>query len=318
MSDTADLISVIVTNYNHAKYLGQRMESLSRQTYPNLEIIVVDNCSTDNSLEVLSRYKSDPRVKIVALGKNVGNINSSNMGVSLSRGKYFIFAEADDHNDPAQIELLHKAMEGNEQIAAAFCRSYMVDSEGKIFDEDFNHRDRSFREACSKDTIIPGRSAQRFLLYSCIIPNFSAVLFRREYFDLAGGLTHRYQTCADWDFWFRMAQKGDLYYLSTPLNYFRRHRASAGTLLGVELTVIEIMKMLYQESRNVDLTVWEKFRFKVNVGVIWGRYRKPDPGLWWKSFPSIWRQSLSYDKFSLVYLILAFIKRGTERMIGRA
>ena len=52
-----DLISVIVTNYNHAKYLDIRMESLLNQTYQNLEMIVIDNCSTDNSLEVLERYK---------------------------------------------------------------------------------------------------------------------------------------------------------------------------------------------------------------------------------------------------------------------
>jgi len=314
---TADLISVIVTNYNHAKYLDQRMESLLAQTYPNIEIIVIDNCSTDNSLDVLAKYKKYSHVRIIVQEKNVGCVGSSNLGVSLSHGQFFMFAEADDYNAPSQIELLHKAMAGNEEIGVAFSRSYLVDAGSKIFDEDFNHRDRSFKAFCSKDTLIPKCLAQRFLLFSLIIPNFSAVLFRRKYFDLAGGLVP-YKSCADWEFWFRMSRCCDFYYLTTPLNYFRRHGASTQSLMGIQLLIIDIMELLYTESRKAALTFWEKFQFRVNIGVIWGRYRKPAPAIWWKCFPSIWWQSLKYDKLSLVFLMLAFIKRGTERMTGRA
>ena len=238
------------------------------------------------------------------------------MGVKMSSGKYFIFAEADDYSDPREIELLHEAMAGNEGIGAAFCRSYMVDGEGKIFGEDFYYQDRSFKEYCSKDTLIPGPLAHRFLLFSHIIPNFSAVLFRRKYYDLAEGLTHRFKTCADWDFWFRLSRQCDLYYLTTPLNYFRRHATTTGNLYGIELTLKEIINLLYTEALKSDLTFWQQIRFKVNLGVIWGRYRKPTPSLWWQCFPSIWRQSLKYDKLSLVYLIIAFIKRSAQRMIG--
>lgn len=315
MDNTKDLISVIVTNYNHAKYLDQRMESLLAQTYPNLEIIVIDNCSTDNSLEVLSKYKKYSHIKITALEKNTGYVNSSNLGVSMSRGKFFIFAEADDYNAPTQIELLHKAMAGNEQIGVAFCRSFMVDAQGKIFDEDFNYRDRSFKEYCSGDTLIPRRLAQRFLLYSCIIPNFSAALFRRECFDRAGGLLAR-KACSEWEFWFRICGYCDFYYLTTPLNYYRRHGASYMSLLGIQTTVIQIMEVLYTASRKADLTLWEQLCFRVNIGVIWGRYRKPAPDIWWKSFPSIWRESLKYDKLSVVFLMLAFIKRSTQRLMA--
>ncbi len=317
IKDTADLISVIVTNYNHAEYLDQRMESLLNQTYPNLEIIVVDNCSTDNSRDVLAKYKNKTEVKIVALEKNGGCASSSNMGVSLSRGKFIMFAEADDYNAPSHIELLHKAMAGNEQIGVAFCRSLMVDAQGRVFDEDFNHRDRSFKEYCFKDTLIPKRLAQRYLLFSCVIPNMSAALIRRKYFDLTGGFSSHYKTCLDWDFWCRISRCCDFYYLTASLNNFRRHGTSNVSLSGIQLTIIEIMEVLYTAFRKADLTFWEQVRFKINFGVIWGRYRKPAPGVWWKSLPSIWWQSLKYDKLSLVYLMLAFIKRGTQRLMGR-
>ena len=93
----------------------------------------------------------------------------------MSRGNFFIFAEADDYNAPAQIELLYKAMASNENIGGAFCQNFVVDDQNKIFDKDFKSRDRSFREYCSSDTFIPGPLAHRFLLPSFIIPNFSAV-----------------------------------------------------------------------------------------------------------------------------------------------
>ena len=316
MNSTLELISVIVTNYNHAKYLDQRMESLLNQTYKNLEIIVVDNCSTDNSLDVLAKYKKYEHVKIVGLEKNTGFVNSSNLGVSLSHGKFFIFAEADDYAAPAQIERLYKAMAGNELIGVAFCRSLIVDTEGKVVDEDYNRQDRFFKKFCCKDTLIHRRLAQRFFLFSCIIPNYSAALFRRKYFDLAGGLVAHYKSCSDWEFWFRFSQNCDFYYLTSSFNNYRRHGTSYVSLLGMQLTVIEIMEMLYKASRNIDLTFWEQFQFRVNIGVIWGRYRKPNPKLWRKSFPAIWRHSLKYDKLSLLFLIFAFIKRVAERMIG--
>lgn len=316
MNSTPELISVIVTNYNHAKYLDQRMESLLAQTYRSIEIIVVDNCSTDNSLEVLAKYMKYAHIKIVALEENRGFVNSSNLGVSLSRGKFFIFAEADDYNAPLQIELLYQAMSSNQQIGVAFCRSFMVDAQSKVLDEDFNHRDRLFKEYCAKDTLIPNYMAQRFLFFSIIIPNFSAALIRRKYFDLAGGLAAQ-QSCPEWAFWFRMCRLCDFYYLATPLNNYRKHGGSYMSLLGIESAIIGIMEVLYTEAPKAGMTFWEWISFRVNIGVIWGRYRKTAPGDWWKSFPSIWRQSLKYDKLSLVFLILAFFKRGAERMIGR-
>lgn len=315
MNKTPELISVIVTNYNHAKYLDQRMESLLKQTYPNLEIIVVDNRSTDNSLDVLSKYKKFGHVKIVALEENGGFINSSNLGVSLSHGKFFVFAEADDYSDPSQIELLHNAIVDDEQIGVAFCRSFLVDANGKVVGDDFNHRDLSFRKFCSKDKLIPKLLARRFLLFSLIIPNFSAVLFRRKYFDLAGGLLLN-KKCPEWEFWFRISRHCDFYYLTTKLNYYRMHATSYMALLGIESTIIGIMEVLYTASREAQLTFWEQFQFRINIGLIWGRYRKPAPEVWWQWFPSIWWQSLKYDKLSLIYLMLAFINRGFERMIG--
>ena len=125
---------------------------------------------TDNTFEVLAKYKKYDHIKIVALEKNKGYANASNLGVSLSRGKYIMFAELDDFSAPTEIERLYAAMAGNEQIGVCFCRSLLVNGQGKAFDNDFNHREKDFKEFCAKDTLIPQRIAQRFLLYSCKRP----------------------------------------------------------------------------------------------------------------------------------------------------
>ncbi len=75
MNSTADLISVVVTNYIHASYLDRRMESQLAQTYLNLEIIIVDNCSIDNSLDVLRKYNKYNNDKVFALSNNTGFVN---------------------------------------------------------------------------------------------------------------------------------------------------------------------------------------------------------------------------------------------------
>ena len=317
MNSTPDLISVIVTNYNHAKYLDQRMESVLKQTYPNLEIIVIDNCSTDNSLEVLAKYKQDSKVKIVALDKNGGFVSSSNLGPSLSHGKFFMYAEADDFNDSSHIERLHQGMAGNENIGVGFCRSLLVDAKGKAFGDDFKYRERVFKELCSNDAFIPRHLVRRFFLYACIIPNFSAALIRRKYFDLSGGILNQYKTCPDWEFWFRIARHCDFYYVASPLNNFRKHGTSAQTYLGVQSMIIDIMGMLYTELRKEGLPYWQQFRYRVNIGVIWGSFGINALGIWWKSFPAVWRESLKYDKLSIVYLILGFIKRLVGRLFRR-
>src|SRR5208283_3292537 len=102
----SDIVSIIVTSYNHAEYLRQRMESLLAQTYKAFEIIVVDDCSTDESLKVLKEYERDPRVKIVALDRNGGYANACNIGVKLSSGEFIMFAECDDYNDSDHVRVL--------------------------------------------------------------------------------------------------------------------------------------------------------------------------------------------------------------------
>ena len=100
-------VSVIVPNYNHARFLPQRIESILRQTYQDFELILLDDCSTDDSRAVLSQYASEPRVRIQFNEVNSGStFRQWNKGVRLARGKYVWIAESDDYADERLLERL--------------------------------------------------------------------------------------------------------------------------------------------------------------------------------------------------------------------
>lgn len=95
------LISVIIPNFNHAPYLKQRIDSVLNQTYDNLEIFLLDDCSKDNSRKILLSYKNNPKVKeIIFNDKNSGStFKQWEKGFELSHGEYIWIAESDDYCD---------------------------------------------------------------------------------------------------------------------------------------------------------------------------------------------------------------------------
>lgn len=262
----SELISIIVTSYNHAEYLKQRLDTLINQTYKNKEIIVIDDSSTDSSQEILENYTNTPGIQLIYLSKNMGYAYVCNYGVSLACGEYIMFAECDDFNEPNHIETLYKNIRSSEEIGVVYSRSKIVDSKGKVFGDDFRGNPISFRKYCSKDILIPRRKMQRFLLNSCVIPNMSAVLFRRKYFSAVRGFSQSFKVCADWDFWCRMAQICDFFYVTDALNNFRRHATTVRTTFGIEPQFFEIFKLLHNAMPKIDLNKTERIFFEINLG----------------------------------------------------
>jgi len=316
MNKTAkELISVVVTSYNHAEYLDVRMQSLLNQTYPNLEIIVVDDCSSDNSVEVLGKFKEYPLMQIVALKENGGYANASNLGVSMSKGEFIMFAECDDFNEPKQIETLYNAMAEHDNIGVAYSRSNMVDAKGEVFGDDFGeYREEAFKNMCSQDTLITSQQIQRFFLHSCVIPNMSAALMRKKLFQLVGGLSSDYKACADWDFWCRLSAKCDFFYVAECLNNFRNHATSVRSTAGVYLSLSEMIDLLNKAYRTTKLSLKERYRFKLNLWYVVGLYLQTGSGNRLNLFPKILLQTFRYDKFSFVFLFLGLFTKAYYKL----
>lgn len=263
------LVSLVVASYNHAGFLVRRMDSLIGQTYPDIEILVIDDKSPDNSVEILRRYEMHPKVRLILREHNGGWVTVSNQGVDLSSGDFVLFANCDDDCDPRMVERLVDALQRHPSAGIAFCRSLMVDEEDRVLGDDFTVREPGFRKRCAEDTLLSGAEASRFLLHSCVIPNLSAALFRRECFSKVGYLSAEYRVCCDWDLFFRVAARYDIAYVAEPLNRFRQHKTTIRSVTKDKVVFEEYFRLLLGRIRELDLSSFERIRFRTHVMYLW-------------------------------------------------
>jgi glycosyltransferase involved in cell wall biosynthesis len=297
------LVSLVVASYNHAEYLVQRMESLIGQTYQNTEILVIEDCSPDNSLEVLRKYESHPKVRLIVREKNGGWVNVSNQGIEESSGEFILFANCDDDCEPRMVEKLVNAMQMHPTAGIAFCRSFLVDECDQVIGDDFVIRERAFREKCKTDTLLSGEQTGRFLLYSCIIPNLSAALIRKECFEAAGPLSGEYRVCSDWDLFFRIVARYDVAYVAEPLNKFRQHQTTIRSLTKGRVTYEEFFRLLLGQVKLLNLTFIERCRFRSRVMYLWVMHMFSQPWIGLRNFPYHLKRVLQLDPMALVFFI---------------
>jgi len=101
--DPLPLVTVIITTYNYAHTVGLAIDSALGQNYPELEVLVVDNASTDATPELAARYAADPRFRYIRNETNIGMVPNHNKGLRESRGEYVLFLSADDFLLPGHI-----------------------------------------------------------------------------------------------------------------------------------------------------------------------------------------------------------------------
>ena len=126
------LVTVIIPNYNHAKYLRQRIDTVLNQTYTSFEVIILDDCSTDNSKDIILSYKDNPHISNIVLNsENSGStFKQWNKGFELAKGDYIWIAESDDYCDLNLLELLITQIQKYSQSSIVYTSSHFVDAEG--------------------------------------------------------------------------------------------------------------------------------------------------------------------------------------------
>jgi len=213
------VVSVIVPNYNHAPYLKERIESVLGQDYPDMEVILLDDGSTDESAAIMQAYATDARVKGIVKGKeNSGNpFVQWRKGIEMAEGKYIWIAESDDVAEKDLVSTLITPMERDEEIIVSFCQSRWIDSNGKAL------RSTVYR-GWGKDKVIDGETfIRKHLLGYCFICNASAVVMRREAALGVSQQCEQYSASGDRQFWIEMAQQGKVHYCAKVCNAFRQH-----------------------------------------------------------------------------------------------
>jgi glycosyltransferase involved in cell wall biosynthesis len=309
---TPGLVSVVVASYNHADFLIRRMDSLVNQTYQNIEIIVIDDCSPDGSVEILKRYEDHPKVNLVIREENSGWVAVSNQGIELASGEFIIFANCDDACDLRMIERMVQAMHHHPSAGIVFCRSLLVNEQDTTLGNDFDIRESSFRSRCVKDTLLNRDEMARFLLHSCVIPNLSAALFRRDCFSVIGNLSSAYRVCCDWDLFFRIVSEYDVAYITEPLNYFRQHETTIRSATKDRVVYEEYFRLLLGQIRSMELTCAERLRFRSHVMYLWTVHLISPSLSGFFNFPYHLKKIFYLDLISLPLLLPALIFRGFQ------
>lgn len=298
------LVSIIVTSYNHVEFLPQRMESLLAQSYPNIEIIVVDDGSTDGSREFLKQFGTKPNIRLFLQDQNSGYVPTTNFGVSQAKGDYILIAECDDFAEPEQVSSLMQRFSADEKIGVVFSRSYLIDQHGTRFGVDYTWTNATFKRAVQYDRIIEGNLMQKFFLYSCVIPNMSAAIIKKALFERVLGFSDRFRLAADLDFWIRISAITDFYYLTEPLNNFREHSSSIRSKVGKAGQLIETISIVSPVSKRLDLSLKERMGLKCKLGNIWLLSARTNFSQFTRTFFRVWLKCLKQEPFLLLFLLL--------------
>jgi len=218
-------VSIIIPNYNHARFLAKRIQSVLNQVYQDFEIIYLDDASTDNSNEVFSQVGDDKRIRAYFNETNSGSpFRQWNKGVDLARGEYIWIAESDDFADKRFLEELVPQLDMYPDVGLAFCKSGKVDEQDNIVAcwEAWVANGNS--ERWTQDFVVNGKEeCRRHLTTGTTIPNASAVLLRRNVYEKAGCADETMKIAGDWLMWVKMLMISELAFVAKPLSYFRTH-----------------------------------------------------------------------------------------------
>lgn len=247
-------VSVIIPNYNHALYLRQRIDSVLEQSYQNFELLILDDCSPDNSKDIIAEYANHPKVSAVVFNeKNSGStFKQWKKGIDLAKGDYIWIAESDDVADPLFLEKSIQALSSNSSVGLVQSQSFYYSSDnqvGEVFktyqtpykwDNDFFEKGSDF--------------VKNAMMINNSLINASAIVFRKEAIK-DSLMDTTFKLNGDWFLYLSILLKYDFYHLGSPLNYFRQHN-NKGSSANVKnfnnlKEYANIISFLY---KNLDLT----------------------------------------------------------------
>ena len=215
-------ISICISSYNGEKYIEETINSLLSQSYKDLEILIIDDSSKDNTLEIVRSFK-DSRIKYSQNKYNLGSTKNINKMVSNAKGEFCILLGQDDILMPDHIEKIIKEFK-NKEIVLIHCNA-------KYIDENGNNLKINARE--NKIQIYKNKNPIKYLAYENYIQSVG-MIFRRDAFLACGGWDERYPLCGEWLFHIKMAKLGKFGYCNSLFPSYRKHAASTMKKLNTE------------------------------------------------------------------------------------
>ncbi len=218
-------VSIILPTYNGSRYLCQSVESCLRQTYTNIELIVVDDGSTEDIAGILSRY-TDSRLRYVRHAKNLGLPHALNTGFRHSTGQYLTWTSDDNYYVNNAIEEMVRFLQAYPEVDFVYADSYILD------ERDGNTRPEVQRSPPLRDLVVRNGIGACFL-------------YKRKVYEAIGEYNPRFVLAEDYDYWIRVAQQFRMQRLFRPLYYYRFHGGSLTSRYDPKV-VLEVTRLVKQ------------------------------------------------------------------------
>ena len=230
-------ISVLIPTYNYAHFLDEAIQSVLNQSFRDFELIIVDNHSTDNTEEVVSKYLSDPRVSYHKNEKNLGLVGNWNMCLSYPKAEYIKFICADDKIHPEMLDKFYAVMELYPNVSLITCDKQLFDGQPWLVELPLRHLQSG------KKVIFDTMNSKSW------IGEPTSVMFRKSNLNL-GSFRKDYTLHVDWEMWNRQLTVGDCYIIPEALAYVRAH-ASQHTRGVINKACFEeyyMAKLMYDDN----------------------------------------------------------------------
>ena len=251
-------VSVIIPNYNYANFIIERIDSILMQTYPIYELIILDDCSTDNSVEVIEekiKTIKDIKVQFIKNETNSGGVFKQwKKGFDAATGEFIWIAEADDSAENNFVEELIKPFD-DEEVVLSYCESARIDGENMLIRE----KSDDLYDMCrtgewEKSYIWTGKEENIYhLSVTNTILNVSSVMWRKKDYTDIFAKAGEFKVAGDWYIYYNILKEGKISWNCKPLNYYRKHGSSVCTDVRAEIEFGEICRLQNEISELYEL-----------------------------------------------------------------
>ncbi len=235
------LVSVVIPVYNREETVGRAIKSVLNQSYKNLELIVVDDCSDDNSLKVIREFQ-DERIRVITLRKNSGANVARNKGIMAASGGYVAFQDSDDEWDEDKLQLQINEML-NRNLSACFCAHYLIDDAVEItVPDDYENKEKYETGLIS-------------VLANHNVISTQTLIVRKDIFEIIGYFDEEMPRLQDYEFIIRLVQKEKIGYIARPLVFVYHTKVSISTNKEALLEAIALLLLKHGDFVNKESMV---------------------------------------------------------------
>lgn len=284
-------VSVAIATYNYGRFLPSALDSVLGQTFHNLEVVVVDDGSTDDTAEVVRPYLADSRVRYCCM-EHRGVSPAKSAAVRLTRAPLVAFLDADDAWLPAKVEKQVAVFQADPGLGLVYTRRLLVDEVGHELEQD----EPSFH----RGAVLPEMFRRNFIC-------FSSAMVRRRVLDAVGLFDERLELATDWELWLRVVRDHRIDYVDEPLVLYRTGHANLSRRAEERLLTCRVITQRFLDEHggrerldarlvreaeaatccNLGLTVRDRSRLQALAWYLRAVSLSPRHRLAWKGLASL-------------------------------